>query len=158
MVDQTSKLKRREDVAEGAMAFYFERPSGFSFRAGQFADLMLTDQVETDAKGNTRTFSIASPPYADGLVFITRMRNTAFKRSPKNAPLATEAKMGPAAGSFTLSKNLTKRAILLAGGIGSTPFLSIAQQSDRDRLPQKLYLFILIGAPKTQLSWTPYWP
>jgi hypothetical protein len=60
---------RREEVAEGTMAFHFEKPSGFSFRAGQFADVTFPDPVETDAKGNTRTFSIASPPFANELVF-----------------------------------------------------------------------------------------
>ena len=40
MADQTATLIRREEVAEGTMAFHFERPSGFSFRAGQFADVI----------------------------------------------------------------------------------------------------------------------
>jgi ferredoxin-NADP reductase len=43
MADQSSTLMRREEVAEGTMAFHFEKPSGFSFRAGQFADVTLTD-------------------------------------------------------------------------------------------------------------------
>jgi ferredoxin-NADP reductase len=57
---QTSKLMRREEVAEGTMAFHFEKPSEFNFEAGQFADVTFTDPPETDAEGNTRTFSIAS--------------------------------------------------------------------------------------------------
>jgi ferredoxin-NADP reductase len=141
MVDQTATLIRREEVAEGTMAFHFEKPPGFNFRAGQSADVTLTDPLETDAEGNTRTFSIASPPFADELVFTTRMRNTAFKRSLKRLPLAAKVKICPAAGSFTLHKNVAKPAIFLAGGIGITPFLSIVQQADRDRLPTKLYLF-----------------
>ncbi|MGA3128811.1 MAG: hypothetical protein ABSD13_19115 [Candidatus Korobacteraceae bacterium] len=107
MADRTSTLMRREEVAEGTMAFHFEKPSGFSFRAGQFADVTLTDPVETDAKGNTRTFSIASPPFAKELVFTTRMRNTAFKRSLKEVTLTTKVKISPAAGSFTMHKNGT---------------------------------------------------
>jgi hypothetical protein len=35
MATQTSKLVRREEVAEGTMAFHFEKPSGFKFEAGQ---------------------------------------------------------------------------------------------------------------------------
>jgi ferredoxin-NADP reductase len=141
MADQTATLIRREEVAEGTTAFHFEKPSGFSFRAGQFADVTLTDPLETDAKGNTRTFSIASPPFANELVFTTRMRNTAFKRSLKRMALTAKVKISPAAGSFTLRKNLAKPVVFLAGGIGITPFLSMAQQADRDRLSQKLYLF-----------------
>ncbi len=90
MADQKSKLIRREEVAEGTMAFHFEKPSGFTFKAGQFADVTLIDPPETDAEGNTRTFSIASPPFENELVFTTRMRDTAFKRSLKKVPLATE--------------------------------------------------------------------
>src|ERR1039457_3497524 len=135
MADQSSKLMRREEVGGGTMAFHFEKPSGFSLKAGRFADGTLTDPPETDAKGNTRTFSIASPPFADELVFTTRMRNTAYKRSLKQVMLTAEVKIGPAAGTFTLHKNLAKPAIFLAGGIGITPFLSIVQPADRDRLP-----------------------
>jgi ferredoxin-NADP reductase len=141
VADQTSRLMRREEVAEGTMAFHFEKPSGFNFKAGQSADVTLTNPPVTDAEGNTRTFSIASPPFEKELVFTTRMRDTAFKRSLKEVPLDTEVKLGSAAGSFTLHKNRAKPAVFLAGGIGITPFLSIVRQADHDRLPHKLYLF-----------------
>jgi ferredoxin-NADP reductase len=141
MADQTSKLMRREEVAEGTMAFHFEKPSGFTFNAGQFADVSLIDPPETDAEGNVRTFSIASPPFQNDLVFTTRMRDTAFKRSLKKVPLETQVTISSAAGSFTLHKNPAKPAVFLAGGIGITPFISIARQADRDRLPHKLHLF-----------------
>jgi len=141
LADQTATLIHREEVAEGTMAFHFEKPSGFSFTAGQSADVTLIDPLETDAEGNTRTFSIASPPFANELVFTTRMRDTAFKRSLKEVALTAKVKLSPAAGSFTLHKNLAKPAIFLAGGIGITPFLSMVQQADRDRLSQELCLF-----------------
>ena len=141
MADQKSKLIRREEIAEGTIAFHFEKPSGFAFKAGQSADVTLIDPPDTDAEGNTRTFSIASPPFENELVFTTRMRDTAFKRSLKKVPLATEVQIGSAAGSFTLHKNRAKPAVFLAGGIGITPFLSMARQADHDRLPHKLYLF-----------------
>ena len=124
MVGHTSKLMRREEVAEGTMAFHFERPPEFDFRPGQYADLTLSNPPETDAEGNTRTFSIASAPFENELVFTTRMRDTAFKRSLKNIALATEVQISPAAGSFTLHKNRAKAAVFLAGGIGITTFLS----------------------------------
>lgn len=141
MADQKSKLIRREEVAEGTMAFHFEKPSGFAFTAGQSADVTLINPPDTDAEGNMRTFSIASPPFENELVFTTRMRDTAFKRTLKELPLATEVKIGSAAGSFTLHKNPAKPAVFLAGGIGITPFFSMVRQADHDRLPNKLYLF-----------------
>jgi len=123
------------------MAFHFEKPTGFDFKPGQSADLTLPNPPETDAEGNVRTFSIASAPFEDQLMFATRMRDTAFKRSLKKMPLGTVVKMDSAMGSFTLHKNSAKPAVFLAGGIGVTPFSSIVRQADHDRAPHKLYLF-----------------
>jgi ferredoxin-NADP reductase len=148
MADQKSKLIRREEVAEGTMAFHFEKPSGFTFKAGQSADVTLVDPPDTDAEGNTRTFSIARPPFENELVFTTRMRDTAFKRSLKKVSLDTEVKLGSPAGSFTLNKNPTKPAVFLAGGIGITPFLSIVRHAHHDRFPHQLYLFLFESAAR----------
>jgi ferredoxin-NADP reductase len=37
----TVKLIRKETIADNTMAFYFTKPKGFDFRAGQFADYTL---------------------------------------------------------------------------------------------------------------------
>ncbi|HJX82129.1 MAG TPA: FAD-dependent oxidoreductase, partial [Candidatus Udaeobacter sp.] len=136
-----SRLLNKVEVAEGTIAFHFEKPTGFDFKPGQSADLTLPNPPETDAEGNVRTFSIASAPFEDQLMFATRMRDTAFKRSLKKMPLGTVVKMDSAMGSFTLHKNSAKPAVFLAGGIGVTPFSSIVRQADHDRAPHKLYLF-----------------
>jgi ferredoxin-NADP reductase len=136
-----SKLLSRVEVAEGTMAFHFEKPSEFDFKAGQSADLTLSNPPETDSEGNTRIFSIASSPFENRLMFTTRMRDTAFKRSLTRIPIGTGVKIDSPMGSFTLHKNSAKPAVFLAGGIGITPFLSIVRQADHDRLPHKLHLF-----------------
>jgi ferredoxin-NADP reductase len=141
IVGYGAKLLSRVEVAERTMAFHFEKPSQFDFKPGQSADVTLSNPPETDAEGNTRTFSIASSPFENQLMFATRMRDTAFKRSLKNVPLGTEVKIDSPMGSFTLHKNSAKPAVFLAGGIGITPFLSIVRQAGHDRLPHMLYLF-----------------
>ena len=135
------KLLNRVEVAEGTMAFHLEKPSRFDFKPGQTADFTLMDPPETDSEGNTRTFSIASAPFENELMFVTRMRDTAFKRSLKKIPLGTELQMSLPMGSFTLHKNSAKPAVFLAGGIGITPFFSVVRQADHDRLAHKLYFF-----------------
>ena len=141
ITDYRSKLLNRVEVAEGTIAFHFAKPAGFIFKAGQFADVTLIDPPETDPEGDVRTFSITSPPFESELVFTTRMRYTAFKRSLKKVPLATEVEISAASGSFTLHKNSAKPAVFLAGGIGITPFLSIVRQADHDRIQHKISLF-----------------
>ena len=68
------KLKDRKEVAEGTMAFRFEKPSGWTFKAGQYLDMTLLDPSETDSEGNLRSFSIASAPHEETLMVATRMR------------------------------------------------------------------------------------
>ena len=123
------------------MAFHFERPRGFQFTPGQCVDLTLENPPETDAQGSARTFSIASPPFEDELLFITRMRNTAFKRVLGTMPLGTEVALTGPVGSFTLHRYSAKPGIFLAGGIGITPFLSILRQVAHDKAPYFLSLF-----------------
>ena len=137
----TAKLNGREQVAEATMAFHFDKPEGFQFRAGQAIDVTLLNPPETDGEGNIRTFSIASPPFEDRLEIATRMRDSAFKRVLKSMPLGTAVKIDGPSGSLTLHKNSSKPAVFLAGGIGITPFLSILRQAAHEKLPHELFLF-----------------
>ena len=56
------KLKSRREVAERTIEFEVEKPSGFEFKAGQYAEIALLDPAETDAEGNARVFSIITAP------------------------------------------------------------------------------------------------
>ena len=141
MTSYPSRLKSREEVAEGTIAFHLAKPAGFQFKAGQYLDITLINPPETDAQGVVRTFSIASAPYENELLVATRMRNSAFKRVLATLPLSPELKLEGPMGSFTLHKNPAKAAVFLAGGIGITPFLSILRQAAQEKLAHLLYLF-----------------
>ncbi|MGH8657860.1 MAG: hypothetical protein ACREV4_05085 [Gammaproteobacteria bacterium] len=47
-------LKKREEVAEGTIAFHFEKPTGFSFKAGQAIDVVLMDPALTVDRPSAR--------------------------------------------------------------------------------------------------------
>src|ERR1051326_9516288 len=96
MATFSSKLKNRETVAKGHMGVYLAKPAGFQFKPGQYMDITLIDPPETDAEGNIRSLSIASAPEEEYLLFATRMRDTAFKRFLRSAPIDAEVRMeGP---------------------------------------------------------------
>ncbi len=138
---RTAALTKREEIAQGTMAFHFARPVDFQFRAGQSIDVTLLDPPETDAEGDTRAFSIASAPFDSDLMIATRMRDTAFKRVLRQAALGLKVKIEGPSGSFTLHRKTEKPAVFLAGGIGITPFLSIIRQAAHDKAPHPIYLF-----------------
>jgi len=134
-------LLGKEEIADGTMAFHFEKPIGFAFKAGQFGDFTLIDPVETDVEGNIRGFSLASAPFDADLMFATRMRDTAFKRVLRTMEIGKEVSMDAPYGSFTLHNNSRIPAVFLTGGIGVTPVRSIVRQAAHDNLPHKIFLF-----------------
>lgn len=138
---QTTHLIKKEEVATGTMAFYFEKPIGFEYKSGQSIDLFLIDPPETDAEGNKRAFSLITAPYEDHIGITTRLRDTAFKRVLKDLPEGSELNVDGPFGSMTLHNDTSKSAVILAGGIGITPFYSMAKNAAHNKLPHKIFLF-----------------
>ncbi len=141
MPSHLARLKEREQIAEGTMAFHFEKPSGFQFQAGQFITLTLIDPPEMDAEGDTRAFSIASAPCEAELMLATRMRDTALKRFLRTMVLGSSVEIRGPFGSLILHSDASRPAVLLAGSIGITPFRSILVQEANGRLAHRLFLF-----------------
>ena len=135
------RLKKKEEVAEGTMAFHFEKPADFKYKPGQHVDIKLISPSETDSEGNSRIFSLVSAPYEEDIVVATRMRPTAFKRVFGAAPLGTEVEFEGPFGSMVLHNDSEKPAVFLAGGIGITPFMSMVRHATNEKLPHKIYLF-----------------
>jgi ferredoxin-NADP reductase len=135
------KLLEKVEAAEGTMSFHFEKPAGFEYKAGQFADYTLLSPAETDDEGNIRGFSLSSAPFEPTLMATTRLRDTAFKRVLKNLPLGTELELDAPYGSFTLHNNVKRPAVFLTGGIGATPVRSIVLQSSHDKTGHTIFVF-----------------
>jgi ferredoxin-NADP reductase len=135
------KLQDKRQVAEGTMAFYFEKPAEFIYKPGQYCGWTLIDAPETDAEGNSRNFSLASAPHEGFLMIATRMRDTAFKRTLRAMPSGAEIEIRGPMGTLTLHGDATRPAVFLAGGIGITPFRSIVLDAAYNKLPHKIFLF-----------------
>lgn len=137
----STRLLERHTVAERTMAFRLEKPAGFSFKAGQNVDLGLIDPPQTDAEGNLRTFSLANDPHDGTLMVATRLRDTAFKRVFETMPLGTTLTLDGPHGDLTLPNRSARTLVLLAGGIGITPFYAMALQAAREKMPHRIVLF-----------------
>lgn len=144
----TVRLTKREEVAERTMTFHFEKPAGFLYKAGQFADFTLINPSETDAEGDIRGFSLASAPYEPDLKIATRMRDTAFKRVIKKLPYGTPLTLDAPYGSFTLHKNVAIPAVFLTGGIGITVVRSILLDAIHTGIPRRIVLFYANRRPE----------
>lgn len=133
-------LLAKEPVADGTMKFVFEKPEGFTYKAGQSIDLTLVNPPETDAEGNTRAFSLVPAPFESTLAVTTRLRDTAFKRVLRDLPVGSPLQFDGPFGDFTLHEKAARPAVILAGGIGITPFHSIIVDAAHRALPHRIVL------------------
>lgn len=135
-------LIARREIAQETMEFTFDSSSAdYQFKAGQHTDYTLIDPPQTDAEGNTRTFSFVNPPGTGKIVIASRMRDTAFKNSLKTVPLGTKVQVKEPMGRMILHSDPTKPAVFLVGGIGITPFMSIIADAISRHLDHQLFLF-----------------
>lgn len=138
-------LKGKKQIAEGTVAFFFEKPKEFNFRAGQHVRMTLINPPETDNEGDSRFFSVASTPQEKDLVIAMRMRDTAFKRVIKNMQIGDKVKiemrLDNPHGSFTLHDDTSKPAVFIVGGIGIVPAFSMIKDAIERKLPHKIFLF-----------------
>lgn len=134
-------LIEKENVARDTIGFKFDRPKEFTFRAGQYVDITLNNPAHTDDEGNRRTFTIGSSPNEKGYVCVaTRMRNTAFKNSLKEMSIGDTVTLEGPMGNFTLHKDISRPAVMIAGGIGITPMRSMIADASEKKLKNKIFL------------------
>ncbi|MFZ0882815.1 MAG: FAD-dependent oxidoreductase [Candidatus Acidiferrales bacterium] len=143
-----AKLKAQKTLCAGTTAFYFEKPPEFEFEAGQFFNFTLLGPRDTDLEGNSRTLSIASAPHERNVMVAMRLRTTAFKRTLNSLPLGTELLLQGPFGWMTLPRNSTRPAVLLAGGIGITPFRSLVWSEAESLSARRILLFYSVRVPE----------
>lgn len=136
-----TELVRKENVAQGTMAFHFKLPEGFAWQAGQSMDLTILDPKYTDKFGNTRSYSIASAPYENEIMIATRITDTAFKKSLAESEVGQKFSLIGPIGNFVLGEDQNQVSVLLSGGIGITPFYSMIKDATENKLPNEIILF-----------------
>jgi len=116
-----------ESEAANIRTFYFRTEEPFGYKAGQYVELTLKHD-DVDEYGDTRPFTLSSSP-ADGMVSITSKftdkDGSSFKRALRRLKPGGSLSMSQAMGSFTLPEDTRTPLVMVAGGIGITPFKSM---------------------------------
>lgn len=143
------KLIEKREVAEGTMAFFFEKPKNFRYAPGQFAYYAIGEKGLFKKK-ITRHFSLVTVPSEERIGFATRMRSASdFKNMLKEYPLGSEVDVDGAYGEFVLERKETEPLIFLAGGIGITPFFSMLKEETKAPAGRKVTLFYANRNPRS---------
>ncbi len=119
------KLIEKHEVARNTFEFRFNKPQGFNFIPGQYGGFTLPLLTGAAPGSNNRRFSLISSPTDTYLAFTTRMQDSPFKRQLAEMTPGMEIKFAGPSGQFILPSDEAKPAVLIAGGIGIAPFLSM---------------------------------
>ncbi len=136
-----SRIRKREEIADGTIMVELEVTPSPSFRPGQHIILSLINPPHTDEKGIMRALSIVnSPGEKNTLAIATRMSDSAFKRSLAELPIGTEVDVKFIGGKFVMPESSAKPIVMIAGGIGITPFISMLRHASENKLPHNITL------------------
>jgi ferredoxin-NADP reductase len=123
------------------MAFRFEKPQGFSYTAGQFAEFILPAAKGEKAGEHMHPFTLSSAPHEPFLMVTTRMRDSDFKRRLGAEPMGAELTVKGPFGELILDTDPGRPAVFLTGGIGVTPFRSMVVDAAHRKSPHRILMF-----------------
>lgn len=149
-MDFKLKLQDKLDEAKGTKTFIFEKPRGFTYKAGQYMYFTLPKLKYPDSRGNTRHFTLSSSPTEDFLSITVRIRKeSGYKKTLDSLEPGYEIPAQGPQGVFVLENESTQEPqVMLAGGIGITPFRSIAKYATDKGLPIPIHIIYSNSIPE----------
>ncbi|GCD18455.1 hypothetical protein CTKZ_00170 [Cellulomonas algicola] len=135
------------DVTPAVREVAFAPERALRFRPGQWIELHVP-HAGVDRRGTRRVFSVASPPgHVDGVVVAYRLTPapSSFKRTLTSLPQGVVVRATSVGGDFLLPRRADVPLLLVAGGIGITPFVSQLAALARAGERRDVVLLLLLG-------------
>lgn len=120
------KLKSKTQLNPDIFDFVFTSSQLVKFTPGQYMEFTL-DHSGADSRGNRRYLSLANSPTEPEIRLGVKFGDpqSSFKKSLLSMTPGRVIAAGQLIGDFTLPKDTSKKLVLIAGGIGITPFRSM---------------------------------
>lgn len=132
-------LREKLQLAPDVYEFVFDPARRLAFAPGQYMEWTLGHH-DPDTRGNRRYFTLASAPTEDVLRVGVKFYpdSSTYKQSLLEMDEDTEIVAAQLAGDFTLPDDPHQRCVLIAGGIGITPFRSMLKYLLDTRQPRPI--------------------
>lgn len=130
---QTLKLIDKKPLFKDVITFIFNPDTPLTWQPGQYMHYYF-EHPQADERGIERWFTISAPPYEKHITITTRFndqKSSSFKKALKEMPVGSTIKAEGPGGKFVIA-DTSKKAVLIAGGIGITPYRAMLLQMDHD--------------------------
>jgi ferredoxin-NADP reductase len=120
-------LDHTQAEASNITTFFFKPEKPVYYTAGQYIELTVK-HPRPDARGIKHWFTLSSSPTDELLTITTKFagdKSSSFKRTLFKLKPGIELTMSDPMGDFVLPKLIQTPLVFVAGGIGTTPFLSM---------------------------------
>lgn len=140
------KFKSKQQLAPNIVELTYASDNRLKFEPGQYLEWTLP-HPKTDARGNRRYFTIASSPTETEVRLGVRTfeRSSSFKKALLEAKTISASQL---AGDFVMPKDQTKKLVWIAGGIGITPYRSMAKYLSDTRQHRNVILLYMCSDPR----------
>ena len=134
-------LTKKEEVSPDTYQLTFSHPAPFAYTPGQYLEWTF-DHATPDNRGIRRYFTIASAPHEPLSIGIKiKEKASSFKEAIKKIVPGEKIITGGLYGDFILHPNQTQKLVWIAGGIGITPFRSMAKHLLKTNEQRNITLF-----------------
>ena len=146
-METTTTYQGKKQETHDSYSFYFAKPAGFDYAAGQF--MFITIPHQADERGIKRHFSLSSAPTESNLMITTKITDSgsSYKQALLNLPEGTELAIRGPHGEFTLPADESQAVVFLGGGIGITPFRSMIKLAADKGSPRPITLLYANKTP-----------
>lgn len=138
----------KRQLGPGIWDFVFRPDVSLKFTPGQYLEWTL-DVSSADARGNRRYFTIASSPTEREIHMGVKFYDapSRFKQSLGDLKAGDTILASQLAGNFTLPTDVSQKAVLIAGGIGVTPYRSMAKYLTDTKERRDIVMFYSAKSP-----------
>lgn len=122
------ELIEKKQIGNNIYDFIFKPDSKLNFKPGQYLEWTL-DVPGADSRGNRRYFTIASSPTEDTIRMGVKFypEPSTFKQVLQSLKIGDTLLASQLSGNFVLPTDKAQKLVLIAGGIGITPYRSMVK-------------------------------
>jgi len=145
MIEKLSlPIIERNEIAKDTIEIRFglDKKKKFKYKAGQYVSIVIPDKV-TDGRGKMRSFSLSTSPNNSNYIatcFRVPEKLSDFKRYILDYPFGTKIKIDGPRGVFILPEETNKHIVMIAGGVGIVPFMSMIKYSAEEKTAHQITL------------------